>query len=313
MALRTLVVVNPASRGGAARRRFERLLPRVREVLGDCDVEWTRGPRDAERIAREGVRAGVGRVVVAGGDGTLSEVVTGILAADLGRYAELGFLPLGTGGDLRRTLGLPADTEAALGAIARGECRAIDAGRARYRDRSGRDSTVYFANIASLGISGLTTELVNRAPKALGGRVSFLIGTLRSIASYRALPVSLRLDGETVHEGPLVLATAANGRFFGGGMEVAPRARPDDGLLDVVVIPGFSKLRLLAELPGIYRGRHLEVPGVGAFRGRVLEAVPLGDPAPWVEIDGEPLGHLPARFEVMPGALRFVGCRLPEA
>jgi diacylglycerol kinase (ATP) len=307
MALRTLIVVNPASRGGATRREFEKLLPRVREALGACDVEWTRGPRDAERIAREGVRAGVERVVVAGGDGTLSEVVTGLLAADLGRYAEIALLPLGTGGDLRRTLGIPADVGGALAGLACGARRALDAGRASYLDRGGREATVYFVNVASLGISGLTTELVNRAPKALGGRLSFLLGTLRSIASYRALPVRLRLDGAVVHEGPLVLATAANGRFFGGGMQVAPRAQPDDGLLDVVVVPGFSKLRLLAELPRIYRGSHLGVSGVLSLRGRVLEAEPLGAEAPWVEIDGEPLGRLPARFEILPGALTLAG------
>jgi YegS/Rv2252/BmrU family lipid kinase len=309
MPLRTLVVVNPASRGGATRRQFERLLPRVREVLGACDVEWTRGPRDAERIAREGVRAGVERIVVAGGDGTMSEVATGILAADLGAYAEVGLLPLGTGGDLRRTLGVPADVEAALAAIEAGVRTRLDAGRASYCDRSGREARVYFVNIASLGISGLTTELVNRAPKAFGGRVSFLVGTLRGIFSYRAAahPVELRLDGERIHEGPLVLAAAANGRFFGGGMQVAPGARPDDGLFDVVVIPGFGKLRLAAELPRIYRGTHLAVKGVLALRGRVLEALPLGEP-PWVEIDGEPLGRLPARFEVLPGALTVVGC-----
>jgi YegS/Rv2252/BmrU family lipid kinase len=307
MPLRTLVVVNPASQGGAARRRFEALLPRIREALGDCDVEWTRGPRDAERIAREGVRAGVERVVVAGGDGTLSEVVTGILAADLGRYAEIALLPLGTGGDLRRTLGVPSDMRGALEALSRGGRRSLDAGRATYRDRSDREATVYFVNVASLGISGLTTELVNRAPKALGGRVSFLLGTLRSIASYRAHPVRLRVDGAVVHEGPLVLATAANGRFFGGGMQVAPDARPDDGLLDMVVIPGFSKLRLVMELRRIYRGSHLGVRGVLALRGKLLEAEPLGPEAPWVEIDGEPLGRLPARFEVIPAALTLSG------
>jgi diacylglycerol kinase family enzyme len=150
---------------------------------------------------------------------------------------------------------------------------------------------------------------VNQAPKALGGRVSFLVGTLRSIVSYRAAahPVELRLDGEVIHRGPLVLAAAANGRYFGGGMHVAPQARPDDGLLDVVVVPGFGKARLLAELPRIYRGTHLGVGGVIARRGRVLEATQTGGEPPWVEIDGEPLGRLPARFEVLPGALTLVG------
>ena len=307
MSLRTLVVVNPVSAGGATRRRFERLLPRVQDALGPCDVAWTQGPRDAERIAREGVRAGVERVVVAGGDGTTSEVVSGLLAAGLGGYAELALLPLGTGGDLRRTLDVPREPDAALAAIAAGRSTALDAGRVAYVDRAGREAVAYFANIASFGISGLTTELVNRAPKALGGRLSFLIGTLRAIASYRAAPVALRVDGELAHEGPLVLAAAANGRYFGGGMHVAPRARPDDGLLDVVVVPGFGKLRLAAELPRIYRGSHLDVPGVVWRRGASVEATPLGEP-PWLEIDGEPLGRLPARVEILPKALRFVGC-----
>ena len=240
MPLRTLVVVNPASRGGSTRKRFDGMLPRIRAALGECDVEWTRGPRDAERIAREAARAGVERIVVAGGDGTVSEAATGILAADLGRYAELAVLPLGTGGDLRRTLGVPGDLDAALRAIAAGGARTIDAGRVTYTDRSGRPATVFFVNIASFGISGLTTELVNRATKSLGGRASFLIGTLRGIVRYRAAdhPVELRLDGEIATADPIALATAANGRWFGGGMHVAPDARPDDGLLDVVVIPG---------------------------------------------------------------------------
>jgi diacylglycerol kinase (ATP) len=90
-------------------------------------------------------------------------------------------------------------------------------------------------------------------------------------------------------------------------MQVAPRARPDDGLLDVVVVPAFGKLRLLAELPRIYRGTHLDVPGVLWRRGAALEATPLGDP-PWLEVDGEPLGRLPARIEVLPKALTLVGC-----
>jgi YegS/Rv2252/BmrU family lipid kinase len=308
--LRTLVVVNPASRGGATRKRFGALEPRIRAVLGDCDVEWTRGPRDAERIAREAVRAGVERVVVAGGDGTVSEVATGILAAGLGGYAEIAILPLGTGGDLRRTLGVPGEVEAALAAIAAGGARTIDAGRVSYTDRRGAPATVYFVNIASFGISGLTTELVNRAPKSFGGRVSFLIGTLRGIASYRAAahPVELRVDGALAHRGPVALATAANGRWFGGGMHVAPEARPDDGLLDVVVIPGMSKWKLVKELPALYGGRHVHVPGVLSLRGKTLAAAPIdGGEPPWIEVDGEPLGRLPATFEIVPGALRLAG------
>jgi YegS/Rv2252/BmrU family lipid kinase len=306
MSVRTLVVVNPRSRNGATRRQFASLETRLRDCLGPLEVEWTRAPRDAERIAREGVRAGIERIVVAGGDGTTSEVVSGLLGAELGDYAEVAPLPLGTGGDLMRTLQVPRRLDRALDEIAAGSSRRVDAGRVCYRDRNGRERTAHFLNVTSFGVSGLITELVNRATKAFGGRVSFLLGTLRGISRYQPEQVRIRVQGELVHDGPLVLGTAANGRFFGGGMHIAPQAEPADGLFDVVVIPGFSKARLLRELPRIYRGTHLEVPEVSLHRGQRIEAEATPGRV-WVEIDGEPLGTLPASIEVVPAAISVLG------
>ncbi len=115
------------------------------------------------------------------------------------------------------------------------------------------------------------------------------------------------VDGETHHEGPLTLATACNGAFFGGGMQVAPGARIDDGLLDVVLIPAYSRARLLTRLPRIYAGRHVEEEGVCHVQGRLVEFSPLSDEDVFIELDGEPLGRLPMRIEVLPGALEFFG------
>lgn len=307
MPARTLVVLNPVSRNGATGKRWQGIESRLRAELGEFEVERTRGPRDAERIAREAVRAGSERLVVAGGDGTLSEVVSGLLASGLAQRAELGLLPLGSGGDFGRGLGLTADLETAIARLARGVPRAIDAARVTYRDAASlRETTSYYVNVASLGISGLIDQLVNRTSKVFGGTASFLIGTLRGLVRFRSSPVSLRVDGSVVHEGPLVIATAANGRYFGGGMHVAPLARLDDGLLDVVVVPQLAKYRLLAKLPSLYRGTHLEDPAIGHHRGALVEA----DAEPGtvlLDIDGEPLGTLPARFEVLPGALKLIG------
>jgi YegS/Rv2252/BmrU family lipid kinase len=304
---RILAIVNPCSRGGATGRRWPEIEARLREALGAIEVERTRGPRDAERLAREGVRAGVELVIAAGGDGTASEVAAGLLGADLARYAELALLPLGTGGDLGRGLGLPRDLGQAIERIARGKARRVDAGRAVFCDAEGRPATAHFLNIASLGVSGLVTELVNRAPKALGGRVSFLLGTLRALARWRAAPVRLQIDGETVHEGPLDLAAVANGCFFGGGMQVAPEARFDDGRFDVVWIRGTPKARLVRKLPLLYRGAHVALPEVAHRRGVRVEAWPLGPEPVRIEIDGEPLGRLPAAFELLPGAITLRG------
>ncbi len=303
--MRTLVIVNPRSRSGATGRRWRRVEPRLRDALGPLEVEFTRAARDAERIAREGVRAGIERLVVAGGDGTLNEVVTGLLAAELGSYAQLGLLPLGTGGDFVRTLGVSRELEAAIACIAGGQTHRIDAGRIEHRDADGRPARSWFVNVASVGIAALVEEITERIPRALGGSAAFAIGALRALLRYRSLPIRVRVDGKPVFEGPVVVGAAANGRCFGGGMRVAPEAQPDDGLLDVVIQPGRSRLALLAKFPGIYRGRHLADPEVCACRGRVIEL----DAEPGsvrLEADGDPRGTLPARIEVLPGALSFL-------
>lgn len=306
--MRVLVIVNPRSRGGATARRWPAVEAHLRAALGPVEVETTRGPRDAERIAREGVRAGAELLVVAGGDGTLSETVAGLLGAGPGASAELAPLPLGTGGDFVRGLGLATDLDAAIARIAAGKARRIDAGRIAYVDRAGRPATTHFLNIASAGVSGLVTELVNRAPKQLGGRVSFLIGTLRALARWRSAPMRLRIDGEPVHEGPLDLVAVANGSCFGGGMRVAPDARADDGLFDVVWIRGSSRARLVRKLPLLYEGRHVGLAEVSVRRGTRVELEPLApDAEVCIEVDGEPLGRLPARFELLPGALALRG------
>lgn len=299
------MIVNPRSRNGATGRRWPILQARVRSALGPVEAELTRGPRDAERIAREAVRAGIERILVAGGDGTLGEVVSGLLAAGLGGYAELGLLPLGSGGDFARSLGVPRDFETALECIVAGHTRSVDAGRVRFRGPRGEERVACFANVASFGISGLVDEIVNRTTKVLGGRTSFLIGALRAILRHRNERVTLRVDGKLVLDAAIVLATAANGRWFGAGMHVAPEASLDDGLLDVVVVGALSKPALLAKLPKIYAGSHLRDPAVRLLRGKVIEAdAPAGRVL--LELDGEPLGQLPARFEVLPRALRVV-------
>jgi YegS/Rv2252/BmrU family lipid kinase len=306
VSVRTLVIVNPRSRNGATGRRWKALETELRRALGPFDVEHTRAQRDAERIAREGVRAGVERVIVAGGDGTVNEVVSGLLAAELGGYAELGVLPLGTGGDFARSLGIPHGLDDALELLAAGKSRRIDAGRITYLGAASQNVSAYFVNVASLGISGLIDQLVNRATKRFGGGVSFLIGTIKGIAIHRSQHVTLRVDGEVVHDAPLVLAAAANGRYFGGSMHIAPEARLDDGLFDVVLVSDIPKRALLSKLPLLYAGRHLDDPDCRLLRGRVIEAEARPG-AVLLDVDGEALGSLPARMEVVPNALSVIG------
>lgn len=305
---RTLVIVNPCSRGGRTGRLWPGLERSLRPILGSFDWEPTGGVRDAERIAAEAARAGIERIVVAGGDGTLSEVVTGLMTAGLAGQVELGLLPMGTGGDFARTLGIERDPLAAARQLALSKPRPVDAGRVRFVGRDGEPTESYFINTTTYGISGLVVDLVERAATKVPGSLAFLVGTLRALAQYRVQPVRISVDGDVVFEGPLVLATASNGRYFGGGMHLAPRARVDDGLLDVLVVPEMPTTTLLRKLPRLYGGTHLGVDGVSYRQGRCVEVAALAGEIP-IEVDGEPLGRVPLRVEVVPGAVKMLGSR----
>ena len=306
MTPQTLVVVNPLSRNGATGRRWAGIERKLCDLLGALDVEHTRAPRDAERIARNGVLSGVERIVVAGGDGTLSEIATGLLEAGLANRVEIGVLPLGSGGDFLRTLGVPARLDDAIRCLANGKPRRVDAGRITFCADSGERRTSYFLNAASVGVSGLITQLVNQSSKILGSGTAFLIGTVRGILRHENLAVRIRVDGQVVHDGPLVLATAANGRYFGAGMRVAPGARLDDAELDVVVVSGLSKPRLLTKLAKIYTGTHLNDAAVTLHHGRRIEFEAETIPVR-IEVDGEPLGVTPAQIEILPAAITLIG------
>ncbi|UCE87784.1 MAG: diacylglycerol kinase family lipid kinase, partial [Deltaproteobacteria bacterium] len=181
-----------------------------------------------------------------------------------------------------------------------------DVGLVRYVDRAGRDTQGHFLNIGSFGLSALAADLVNRSSKVLGGRMSYLVGALRAIAAYRCAEISVWVDGEPLHDGPVVLGAVANGRCFGGGMRVAPHARMDDGWLDIVIVGELTKARLVRHLPSIYRGTHLAYPEVSHRRGRCVEV--RAEPGRvLMEVDGEARGTLPARFEILPGALELLG------
>ncbi len=312
MPAKTLVIVNPHSAGGTTARRFREVEPQLRSTLGDLEVQRTLGRRDAERIAHDAVLAGVQRLVVAGGDGTASEVVSGLLAAGVAHECQIGILPMGTGRDLPRTLGIPSDLPSAIEALGRGATRRVDASRVTYHDRGGVRRVVYSINVTSFGLSGLTVELVTRAPHFLGGSFAFLFGALSSITRYRCRSVRIVADGQEVCDGPIVLCAAANGRYFGGGMLIAPDAAPDDGQLDLVVVRELSKAALVASLPSLYRGTHLANPAVSVVRASRIEAHlahPTAQDAPpvWIDVDGEGLGTLPIEIEVMPKRVTLFG------
>ena len=234
-----------------------------------------------------------------GGDGTVNEVVNGIAGAD---GVELAIVPRGTGVDFVRTFGIPRRLEAAVEVALRGATREVDLGKAGYRAWSGARAEQLFANIASVGMSGAIAQRTNETTKTFGGKASYLWATLAVFSRWQPAAVRVTVDGEE-RAGRMQDVIVANGRCFGGGMRICPDASPEDGLFDVLLIGEITKADLLRTMPKIYRGTHLPHPKAVLLRGRVVE-IESSEPIP-VELDGEQPGTTPARFEVVPRALRL--------
>jgi YegS/Rv2252/BmrU family lipid kinase len=303
----TLVIVNPASAGGRTFKQW----PLVQRCLVDAGIDFeariTAAPADAIALTREALRDGVTRVVAVGGDGTLNELVNGWFdphtLQPINPDACLGLLPSGTGGDFRKTAGVPLNHAAAAALLARGDTRRFDAGRIDYHG-GGAPAPRWFVNIADCGIGGEVVHRVNRSRKAAGGTATFLYHSLAAVMRYGSRMVRVDVDGE-VHEGPVQNVVVANGRYFGGGMHIAPQASLDDGLFDVILAADLGVRRSLGGLPRLYKGTHIGRPGIGYSRGRVVTVTPLEQRPVLFDVEGEQVGRAPATLTCLPGVLRF--------
>jgi YegS/Rv2252/BmrU family lipid kinase len=303
--VRPLVIVNPRSGGGLSEKQWARIRGALTDGLGELDSAFTSGPRDASAIAAREAAGGRRLILALGGDGTISEVADGVLAAGAGATTEIALIPRGTGGDFRRTLDLPHDPGAAARHLREAAARPVDAGRVRYRTPDGGEAVRHFVNVASFGFSSAVATRANASSKRLGGRVAFLGATLRALVSYENTDVWLSLDGKPRERRRLLMAAVGNGRFFGGGMKICPDARLDDGALDLVAVGDFSRTDILTRIGRLYDGTHLELEEVVSARVTTMTAEPVeADLQIPVELDGETPGFLPATFEVLPGALR---------
>lgn len=289
MALRVLLIVNPASGGG----RAARLLPAVEaELVRLGVVARTRRSRDLDHVAelaREAIAAGETPVTLSG-DGCVA-VVAGVLVDH--PEAVMGVLPGGRGNDFARTSGIGLDPVAGCAAIARGVARAIDVGEVEGHP---------FLGIASVGLDSDANRIANDAP-AWMGRLVYTYGALRALALWTPARFALTVDGVERSLGGYSVVLA-NGPSYGGGMRIAPDARQDDGLLDVVLSSQISKLRFLTVLPRVFGGTHVRSSAVEVVRAR--EVTVTADRPFTVYADGDPVCPLPATIRVRPGAVRVL-------
>jgi YegS/Rv2252/BmrU family lipid kinase len=293
---RAVVVVNPAAGGGRTERRWAGLRDELRRH--GLAFEWvpTTGPGSGAALARGAVEAGADLVVAVGGDGTLSEVVNGVTRDDA-PTATVGALLTGRGRDAVRNLGLASDVRLAARRLVQGADARIDLVRVEWPDGARRYA------VSSAG-AGFDARVAHRTARGGGrGTVPYLLAVVRTLSEHTPVQAELEIDGVRAWAGRLSVAVAANGRYFGGGMKIAPDADVTDGLLDLVVLGDVGRLELLRWLPAVYRGTHLAHPEVQVRRARRV-ALRAATPLP-VHVDGEVAPPTPLAFVACPGALRL--------
>ena len=305
---RTRFIVNPAAANGRCGATWPEKAQKIERVLGACDYEYTSCRGDAERMARKALEDGARCIVAVGGDGTNNEVVNGFFSNGkaVSPEAAFGFIPVGTGGDFRKTFGWSKDFSEALSRLESGKTRTIDLGHLTCIGPDGVELDRYYINIASFGLGGLVDHYCNTTSKALGGKASFFMASLRAIIKWRNTPVKLVLNGGKSIERSISNVALANGRVFGGGMRIAPLAEVDDGRFDMVILGDLTFTEFVALSGKLYKGEHLNMPKIESFSTARLEAMPVnsGDQV-LIDMDGEQPGRLPATFKVVPRALRI--------
>ena len=285
------VILNPAAGRGSAEARLEEALPVFEKIGLKLEVLRTEGPGHATELACELSGRGARIVVAAGGDGTLHEVAQALV----GTETALGILPVGSGNDYARALGIPTDPRKAVEILAQGRTKLADVGAAQGR---------YYLNSLGMGIDGQIAHDY-ATYRFLRGELGYLLATVFEALRFR--PVTMEVEAEGWRfSGPLLAVAAMNGPWAGGGFCLAPGAKPDDGALDLTLLGHYPRLVRLAVLPKTRDGSYLRLKRTWLRRTakiRIRAEHPL-----YVHMDGELLPERISELEVelFPQALRVV-------
>jgi diacylglycerol kinase (ATP) len=288
------IIFNPAAGSVTDRNKVRSEFTRLKPVK----LRLTQKAGDAEKWAREAIKMKSDLIAVAGGDGTLNEVVNG-LAKGAGR-PRIGIIPLGTGNDFARTLGLPSSLEENIDILkSAAKTAQIDLVRVKSRRR-----IRYFVNVSAGGFSGIVDSKITRQVKRIWGPLAYVRGAAAALPNLHAYQTKILLDDDERVAAELYNVVIANGRFVAHGLPIAPNADPGDGLLDVVLIPKVGGPELVLLAAEIVLGKHLSSNDT-VFRQARKVAV-RSNPGMCFNVDGELIGNAPATFQIMPRALNFI-------
>lgn len=314
MSHRWCLIANPSSGGGRTASRLGELRACAREAFGEAELWVTEAPGHATALAARAAAEGFDRVIAVGGDGTVNEVVNGLVPSDRALAARpdrppgpaLGVFNAGSGGDLVKTLRVPSDPRAAFTAFAQCTPSRIDVLHLRVTTEDGAVERIG-VNVVGIGMSGAVVARANRSSKRWGGRATYLAATIRTLGADPPSEVRLTWSDASGAQGGwsgrLSSAFVANGQYCGGGMWVGRGSAIDDGLADVTVIPDLPLPRMILGSPRLFTGTMERVKGVSRVAVRQLDAIAETETRVLVDVDGEQPGFLPLSVTVIPKAL----------
>jgi diacylglycerol kinase (ATP) len=286
------IIFNP--KAGLARRR-KNIRARLKE-LQPIALRTTRRMGEAEKWAKHALASNARLIIVAGGDGTLNEVVNGLGTS--AHRMRVGILPLGTGNDFARTLGLPSSLEDNIDILRFGKTRRIDL--VRVKSKRSR----YFINVSAGGFSGMVDGKITPRVKRIWGPFAYVRGAAAALPNLHAYKTTIVLDDRERFSAELYNVVVANGRFVAGGLPIAPNADPSDGKLEVVLIPKLSPGEMALLAAEIVLGKHLSRSATILRQAKKIAV--RSRPGMYFNVDGELVGNAPAVFQIVPRALNFI-------
>jgi len=260
----------------------------------------------ATSLTLEAVNENVDFIIAAGGDGTMNEVINGLMQAteEQRNKVVVGLFPLGTGNDFARTANFNKSVDRLASLIVSGKNRKIDVGFVEFCDENGLKKNRYFNNIAEVGVGAKATQIVNRSKKTLGSTLTFLLGVVRAFGGYKQQ--SVRIKANDLHwDTKIVAVVIANGHYFGSGLGIAPDANLNDGKLSLIIVGNISILQFLKYLPHLWSLKQIKHPEVHYLKIDFCE-ITSEEKYP-IEMDGESIGFTPFTAKVVPGAVYLLG------
>lgn len=280
------------------------LFREIKNFFPDAEIFETAHAGHAVDLAASCAAENYSHVIAVGGDGTLSEVVNGMLKQEREKLPSLGLLTCGTANDFSKTAGLDGTLKQLKNLVEKEATAKIDIGQIRFTGINNKPAVRYFINIADIGIGGCIVENINKSNKILGANGTFFFETLKAMFSYRRSKVKF-VSKEFQWEGKTLSMVIANGKYFGSGLCIAPDASLDDGQFSVVILGDITVIDYLKNISRVKKGQKINNPEVFYKGSDNISITPLEASCP-IDLDGEFIGYAPATFTILPGKINFL-------